>query len=206
MNADVKLDAVEKSIYRYYWEDGLIDLLLGVGLLLIGLAWLSGLTALTMLVPVVLLPVWIMVRKRITVPRAGHVLFSPEHNARTHQKLNITSLIGFALMTLFGALYVYMRNDPTAGGEWVEQLVPGLPAALLALGLLVTYLAFAIPRFVVHAVVLMAMAVVGAGADVDPGWQFLVAGVVISVRGVIQFVKFLNDFPAPNGRTSGTAA
>ena len=28
MNADINLDSVEKSIYRYYWEDGLIDFLL----------------------------------------------------------------------------------------------------------------------------------------------------------------------------------
>lgn len=204
MSADINLDAVEKSIYRYYWEDGLIDVLLGAGLTLIGLAWLSGLVAATILVPVVLLPVWMWTRANVTVPRAGHVLFSPEQTMRTHQKLNIAALTGFALLSLFGALYVYVRNDAAAGDEWIEQLVPGLPTALLALGLLVTYLAFRIPRFVRYAGILMAMAIIGASANVDPGWQFLISGVIISALATFQFLSFLRDFPDSSEELSGT--
>ena len=204
MSTDIDLGTVERSIYKYFWEDGLIDLLLGVGLTFIGLAWLSGLVGLTILVPVILLPVWMWTRKNVTVPRAGHVVFTPEQTMRTHQNLNTAGLVGFGLLTLFGALYVYVRNDPSSGGEWIEHLIPGLPAALLAAGLVVTYLAFKIPRFVAHAGILIAMAVIGASADVDPGWQFLIAGVIITTLGTARFISFLRDFPESSEEHSET--
>lgn len=194
MNSDARLEAIERSVFRYYWEDGLIDLLLGVGLLLIGVAWLLEYAALTGVVPAVLLPVWVLLRAKVTVPRAGSVVFSNKRMVQTRLRLNIASLIGFALLTVLGALFWYFRTNPSASDEWVTFLIPSLPSLLLALGLFVVWVAFSMPRFGIHAAVVAVVGVIGLGG-IDPGWQFVGAGVLISIIGAQQFAKFLRDFP-----------
>lgn len=195
MNADINLETVEKSIFRSRWEDGLIELFFGIGLVLMGILWLKGLIVFVALVPVMLIPFWAPIRKRVTEPRAGYVRFSEERKARTQLGLNMAGIIGFGLLTLFGAVFVVLRSQSGVDHGLMEILVPGLPSFIVATALLVAWLGFGMPRFATHAAVLVAAGVLGVVSALDPGWQFLGSGLVIAGMGSVLFARFLRDNP-----------
>ena len=76
--ATPNLAKVEQRIFRSYWQDGLLDLLVGVSAVLIGGCWLSGVSVLSLGVPIVTIFFWIWIRRRVTEPTLGHVVFSPK--------------------------------------------------------------------------------------------------------------------------------
>jgi hypothetical protein len=202
MNADANFESVEKRILRHFWADGLVDLFLGTGLLLAGLLWLSGFAVFVPLVPAGLLPLWVIARTRITRPRAGHIRFSKQQIDDTRTGLNIAGVVGFALLTLFGTLFIILRDD--AGmSSGIESLVIGLPMLIIATSLLVARIAFGLPRFFIHAIVAAAAGLLGVVASIDPGLQFCGAGLTISVVGMSVFVRFLRDYPVSDDGYTG---
>ena len=94
----------ENRIFQSYWEDGLVDVFLGLGLALMGVAWIAGLVPIAATVPVVLMPLWMAARKLITLPRAGYVSLSAERRSKTQHGLNIAGVIGFAIVAALLAL------------------------------------------------------------------------------------------------------
>ena len=55
---------LEERMFARYWGDGALELLSGVGLLLIGIGWLVDQVALAAVVPAVLVPLYQPVRAR----------------------------------------------------------------------------------------------------------------------------------------------
>jgi hypothetical protein len=79
---DVNLKRVEKRTYISYHQDGLIDIFIGAYVLLFATAILvnnildlSTWFIIPGIFPVLMVPVWVALKKRITVPRIGYVKF-----------------------------------------------------------------------------------------------------------------------------------
>ena len=72
----MKANQLEIALFRSYWDDGLLDLLCGFGLLLIGLGWALDQVALAAALPALLVPLWGPLRRSLVEPRAGFVEFS----------------------------------------------------------------------------------------------------------------------------------
>ncbi|NVJ69975.1 MAG: hypothetical protein HWE08_06460, partial [Alphaproteobacteria bacterium] len=58
------LSKMEGLLTRQFFDDGLLDMFVGVGLALIGIAWLSGLLALGAIVPAVMMQYWKPLRQK----------------------------------------------------------------------------------------------------------------------------------------------
>ena len=72
------LKEVEKRTYISYHQDGLIDLVIGVyillfavGILLNTILELSTWFIIPAIFPALIIPIWISIKKRVTVPRIG---------------------------------------------------------------------------------------------------------------------------------------
>jgi hypothetical protein len=69
----IDLKRIERAVIRDYYQDGLVDMLLGAYLLLIGLALPAGTVA-----PFIILPIWGLVpllrflKKHLVYPRTGY--------------------------------------------------------------------------------------------------------------------------------------
>ncbi len=189
------LKQLEKQVYHSLWEDGLIDIFVGIALVGLGSFWLSKETSAygAIFIPI-LIPFWSVARQRITLPRLGEVSFSTERQATEHKKLGGMILLGTVVMAVGVVWFVIIRG----GGprpDWLAHSVAGLPAMLLAFGTMVTAFAIGQLRFFIYSAVLAASGVVVVLLSLRPGWGFLPAGIVALLTGAAHFYRFLRKYP-----------
>jgi len=182
-------DAMETALYRSFWDDGLLDLLVGVALLAIGTAWSCDLVALGAVAPAMLVPLWAPLRAKLIEPRAGYVEFSLRRRERTARGLRSVLLLGTAVLALGIGGYVIARNGlshPDAG-----RLVAGLPGALLALGGAIVAGLTGARRFLLHGLVLLCASIGAVSLAAGPAWPMLIGGATVALTGGILLARFL---------------
>lgn len=189
------LEQIEKQAYSTIWEDGLIDIFVGLALALIGALWLSQDAVYGAFVAPMLIPFWTVARNRISKPRRGVVVLSAERMAMENKKLASLVLFGVATLTIGVAWYVISRPGGTPPANWASHVIAGLPATLLAIPAIIVAFAYGLNRFLIYAAVLLASAVAVVLLDLHPGWGFIPGGVVcLAVGGTILF-GFMRKYP-----------
>ena len=178
-----ELAATEGKIFRAYWQDGVLDLLAGVSVLLIGVGWVAGFTLATVVVPPVALVTWPILRHRITDPRLGRVRFNARRRFEMrHGVIAVASL----------AVVLFMTDTPPAFPRW---LVPGIPGLILAALALSAAAALRLVRFVAYAAVFMTAALIVCVLDGEPGWAIVAGGAAAAANGARMLASFFRDFP-----------
>jgi hypothetical protein len=126
-----------------YHQDGLIDILIGLGILGFGLMMLTDSVVFNILawMPIIF---YVPLKNRITVPRFGYVQFSSDRTK--HLRLLGVLLLGLLALIFFAGLYIFDVSDnlppaiKTAMGKDGMLLVGGLFAFMLVVAGLVTRL------------------------------------------------------------------
>ena len=67
---------VERKAFRSFWNDGLLDLMVGLVILLIGISWWQDIAVMGAIFPAVCASMWYPLRRRLVEPRMGYVEFS----------------------------------------------------------------------------------------------------------------------------------
>ena len=192
------LEQIEKQAYHAIWEDGLIDIFVGLALALIGLFWISYDSAYGSFVAPILVPFWTVSRKRISEPRRGVVNLSTERMAKENKKLAGLMLFGVATFTIGVVWYVIGRPGGAPPANWVPHIVAGLPAMLLAIPAIIIVFAYGLNRFLIYASVLLLSAVAVVLLDLRPGWGFLPGGIVCLAVGATILRSFIRKYPLSN--------
>jgi len=182
---------IETRIYRAYWQDGLLDLLAGMTLLLMGTGWVLGFMLASTIVPPLALVLWPSLRARLTEPRLGRVRFNPE------RMLNLRAGV-VALLTagvIVGGLVILKnlhQRPPSAFEQW---LAPAIPALILALLALCCAGALRLARLAGYALVFLASGLLVAVLGAEPGWALLIGGAIAGLAGIVMLGRFLRAFP-----------
>jgi hypothetical protein len=205
MTTNMDLKQLERKVWTSFFQDGLLDILMGVVLLAVGFpAMLPGIftsglrqdVAGAVLMVVALVAYWAG-KWFITVPRTGRAQFSRARKSRQTKAAviyAISAIIGAAvfLMTMLG-----LSSSPPA---WVQRLgVDGFLALgiggflFLILGLSSYFMDY-IRGYVIAA--LYALAFGGKVLFHNP-IVFVVAGTVAILMGLAVFVRFLRTHPKP---------
>jgi len=189
------LKQLEKQVYYTLWEDGLIDIFVGIALVGLGSFWLSSETSAygAIFIPI-LIPFWSVARQRITLPRLGEVTLSTARQTTEHRKLGVMILLGVVVMAIGVAWFMVIRG----GGprpDWLAHSVAGLPAMLLAFGAMVTAFAIGQLRFFIYSAALAISGVIVVLLSLRPGWGFLPAGIIALLTGAVHFYRFLRKYP-----------
>jgi len=183
-----RADALESRLFRRYWDDGLLDLFAGVGVVAIGIFWAFDFVALGAVVPAILASLWVPLRRALVEPRAGLVEFSDGRTGRM-QRLGWGSVVfGLAMLALFVSLVVLNGWRPVA---LLSSLTPGLPAFLLALPSALVGWGLGLPRFHAYAAILCIGGLVVALADTRPELAMLAGGIVVLASGAWRLQRFL---------------
>lgn len=206
MHDELDLKALERSVWRSYHDDGVLDIFLGLLLLGLGVAsWVSllGLAEWVILVADV---IWVVPailvfwagKKFVTIPRIGIVEFGPKRRAR-----RITISLVLSASVLLGALVLVavLRRPVWLGGVYPipmlfaanALMVFGLGAYLLDLPRLAAYgLLFGIP--------VPASAILRQQLELRqaPAMLFAAAAAVILVVGTRLLLRFVRAYPLPN--------
>lgn len=183
---------LEADLFRSYWDDGLLDLLCGLALLVLGVGWsATGLGPLAVLQAPLWLALWAPLRKRIVEPHAGFVRFSLARRQRSARDLRWTLALGVGALAL-GAVAAFLLRSREEGPV-LQLLAPGLPAALVALGAGIAGLLTGARRFQAYGLALLAGAVATIAVAGGPAPPLAAGGLVVTASGAVLLARFVRD-------------
>lgn len=194
--------AFEAEIEGMRFDDGLLDLCVGLGLLGEGICFLTGWHAVAGVLPALLIPLWMILRQRITGSRLSRL---PSPSApRPIQRAQLTSAValGIGALLLVGAAALGLRRGPAAPEAWAA-LGPQIPGALVGFGLMVASLMIGARRFVVYGLALALLAAVTTRLGAEPEAYLLVGGALLTAWAGLLVARFVAAHPrvaSPPGR------
>jgi hypothetical protein len=178
----------ESRLFRAYWDDGLLDVLFGVGAVAVGLLWMVELVVFGAIVPAFLALAWNPLRRAIVEPRVGWVEFNAARTESNRRKLLAAVSIGLGSLALVVVLVIAARSG--------NDLVPGvlaaaLPAVLVGVMAGLIGVGLSLARFLGYALAFAAAGVLVALAGGEPGLAILLGGVVTLLSGAWLLTRFL---------------
>ena len=201
MSQSDELKKLSRKAYLSYHQDGLIDILIGLGVLGFGLMMLFDNQVFNMMawLPIIF---YMPLKNRITVPRFGYVQFAPERVKR--QRLLVGLLVGILLFILLLGVYVFavgsdlppLLNTLRAGDGML--LIGGLFALMLVLAGLATGLG----RLYIYAFLTLLIMPGGALLAIGAPYRMIFLGVLILSVGIILLVRFLRAYPLPKDESA----
>ncbi len=196
MSAAVQdLESLEEGLYRSMFDDGLFDTLVGLGVLGMGLVWLSEASAFGGLLPALLVPFWAPLRRRLIEPRVGKAEFRPARRSLERGKQILLILLGVLTLCVGVALYFKVRSADANIEQFLKTFVPGLPAALLGVGAWIIAALYGLRRYFGYGAALFAAGVTVALAGLEPGVALSVGGAFPLLVGAVVLARFLRRHP-----------
>lgn len=197
--ADTNLQQVEKKVYRGFFEDGLFEIGLGYVFLCIGLNMIGNSSSFT--IPVLILPILFLpkIKKKVVLPRAGHVKMSKKRKWNMGKAVAI--IAGSVLINVLLALVVKTGVFLTNGSSlpWMSILISA--KVLLVFTLMGYFLAY--ERLYIWAGLLALTFLAGesviynTGSRVGGGFIHATTGFIILIFGVLQLIRFLKNNQLP---------
>jgi hypothetical protein len=191
MNLRRKAGALERASFRSRWRDGSVDLLGGLGVVAVGAGWQAGLFWAPVVVAPALIAVWASLRKYVVEPRIGRVVFRQERRDRETRGTRNALLLGFLSLAAVGVGSVVEINSSAGIASWKEEWIGALPCVLVAVLSFLTAALTDVPRFALHAGILVITALIATPVGLEPGLQLIVAGAVVFLIGLYLFLRFL---------------
>jgi Ca2+/Na+ antiporter len=191
MNESVR--SMEKSAFRSFWNDGLLDLMLGLVILAVGLSWWQEVAVMGAIFPAVCVSMWTPLRKRLVEPRMGYVEFSGERELKVRSFRH--GLIAFFAGTMMLGAAIYMlwnRERIPEPAVWIA----GFPLVLIGIPALFFAFFTQCRRYVFYAAILLLAAVQVVAMGLEPHEGLIASGIVITLCGAYIFFRFLLRYPA----------
>ena len=196
------LKEIERKTYMSYHQDGLLDIFAGVYILGFGLGifmdviWDFGMGVI--IIPggliAMALPMWIALKRKITMPRIGFVKFGP--GGGTTKLMAI--FIGLAVAGL-GLFFVFTLATFQGGSrQWLDlifqngMLIVGLGS--LAVCILFGY-SMGLKRLYAYGLLAMITLVIGHFTGIFFAYILLALGITVITTGVALLIGFVKKYP-----------
>ncbi len=198
------LELLERSAFRRFYDDGLVDVFFGLVLMsmAVGAAasnWLESEIAGTLIMLVVAFAlVWLLLGQRRRLLRARLGDFEPGPERRRKISASRLALVGSLFVGILVSALVWVADRE---GFSLELILPLLwfVNAVVVLGAMAHFLN--VPRFYVHgflfglAMPLLILPDLLWGVRIPPWFAFGVPGTVMVVVGVVKLLGFLRRYP-----------
>lgn len=180
--------------YADYHRDGLLDIFIGLGVTLFGVAILCDLVYLAGVFPATLLPLWLVARKA-TLSRMGVTDIPADKKANLRVMLILALCVGILGLLFALGLVVFLTFDSLSPTiiDWVGNFFWILPGILLAGVLAVAGLTLGIGRLLTYAVLIPLFIVVGHLAGLSLAWTVLLSGGLMVLSGLVMLLRFLGE-------------
>lgn len=198
MSQNIDLKQIERKAYLSYYQDGLLDIFLGLGILIfaIGMATDTA-TYVGGLLGALIIPSWAAAKRFVTIPRLGVVKFGPERKIRIEREkrffrifLALTLLAGAALL-----IPLYAKGIPPWLHAWLKKFIFAPMGLIGVVGL--GFLAYwkQINRYYAYAVLVLVAVFVRPILNA-PAPQYLISlGLIILLSGLAVLLRFLRNYP-----------
>ncbi|MEJ2747631.1 MAG: hypothetical protein P8183_06945 [Anaerolineae bacterium] len=194
MKQNITFKDLRQKTYLAYHQDGILDTLVGLGIIGFGVSMLmdSSLSFALSWVPFFL---YAPLKKRITVPRLGYVKFDSERT--TSVRMIILLLVGITTLALFLGLFVFMRGDrmSTDLSALLDKYLLLLLGSFVAVGFVVAAALSGIKRFYGQALLGELVLITGIELGLQPPTYVIIWGVLTFLIGGWLLVQFLRKYP-----------
>ena len=194
MSQDKQFKELSRKAYLSYHQDGLIDILIGLGILGFGLMMLTGSIVFNMMawMPIIF---YVPLKNRITVPRFGYVQFSSERVRK--QRLLAVLLLGLLTLSLAVGLYVLnvSGNMPLQLRAMVGKDGMLLLGGLFAIMLVAAGLMTRLDRLFIYAALTVLIVPGGSLLGIEPPYRVIFLGTLILTIGIVFLIRFLHRYP-----------
>lgn len=194
MRQNTNFKELRQKTYLAYHQDGLIDALVGLGIIGFGLNMAADNGALLVLswIPIIL---YAPLKKFFTVPRLGYVKFDSERT--TNVRLTILLLVGVTTLALFLGLLVFQRGD-SLSADWsalLQKYHMLLLGTFVAIGFVVGAALSGIKRFYGQALLAEFVLISGIELGLEPPTYVMIWGGLTFLIGAWLLVQFLRQYP-----------
>jgi peptidoglycan/LPS O-acetylase OafA/YrhL len=179
------------------YGDGLLDIGIGLGLLLIGFAMIFDLGALAVIYPALMFPIARSAKRSITAPRMHHLDFMPEPGTESRARRNRAVIVAaLAVLLAIGILALLMsRWIPGHVSENLRAHALIIFGSMLAAFFGVGAWATAAKRLRGYAGVAILFLVCGYWFGMKVPWYFIILGSFVAVCGAVVLSRFIRDYP-----------
>ena len=202
MSQNTHLKEIERKANLYH-GDGLLDIVIGLGILIFAIAMILDQAAFTGAWIILLLPALRSVKKSLTVPRLRYTDFRPAPNAQWKVKLVIVTVAGVVALLFTLGLVVFTRNETIpALTAWISEY--GLVVVGVLLAGLLSLIAWATGAKRVYAYAALAVITFASGYWFNLNFPllFTVLGAIIVLSGMGVLVQFMRKYPVLEDRQS----
>ena len=200
MTQNINLKDIEKKIYMSYHQDGILDILLGLFILLFGIAMYTHLIAFVGLIPVLVISMGYLAKKFVTIPRMGYVNFSNARKAKQRKKMSFWLVLG---IVVFGVVLIGLAKRNLLPGlnsvlNSVLQTYPLLTLTVILSSLIITAaLMFGTDHLYAYTALLLVVLVPCQSIYVLEPHRVIFVGALILLFGLLIFILFLHKYPLP---------
>jgi hypothetical protein len=194
---ELNLKQIEQKAYRGSFQDGLVEIMLGIVLIGLGATFGSVLYVFAVLVPIFIFPRFIeAIRKRYTYPRIGYAKLPMDDPKKTAKGIFGYTAIVLALMVICFLLFGKVK-DAAAYKKWS----PALMGVLLVGGFLFAHGKSGCIRYIVFAVLAVVSGLLFSIMSFESYdgliVNFFVMGGIFIVTGSVLFTLFVHKYPKP---------
>jgi hypothetical protein len=195
MKQEINLKEIEQKAYRGSFQDGLVEIMLGIVLIGLGATFGSVLYVFAVLAPIFIFPRFIeVVRKRYTYPRIGYAKLPMDDPKKTAKGIFGYTAVVLALMVICFLLFGKVR-DAAAYKKWS----PALMGVLMVGGFLYAHGKSGNIRYIVFAVLAVVSGLLFSIMSFESYdgliVNFFVMGGIFIVAGFTLFILFLHKYP-----------
>jgi hypothetical protein len=202
MSQQTDLKTLERKLYTRYFDDGILDMLLGYYLFWGGLFQIlsdriatdSARIVIMLLGFVLICPVFLLAKHNITIARLGLVEFG---ESRRKQR---TRLIAFMVIMVLATAALVILTASQGSTADSDLLIPrGSPVGPIFVGCFVAFIIGGVALFMNFDRMLIWAGIFGVsymiGMLLDTSVPHLAGGGIIIVVGAVYLVKFLQRYP-----------
>lgn len=203
MNTPNDLKQLQQRVYWSYHQDGLVDILFGLGVIGFGLMLLTGVVVFNILAWVPL-AFYVPIKRAVTIPRYGYVEIQ---SGRTRRWAVISVLVGAAALFLVLGLTSLIRNDrlPAGWQAWLSSYDMLIIGALLSIPLTLISALTGLRRMLGYVGLVFAVILGGILLGIQPGLYMIALGAIILLIGAVYLGRFLSRYPIqPLGAQNGS--
>jgi hypothetical protein len=205
------LKALENDVLRRYERDGLVETLLGLGLVMGGLVLISrstggstnifgGLIPIFILLMLLLSKAW---KRRITYPRLGYTELIARRAKDRNRRIRI--VVPGLLAALVAGIILFACTSDKVGEAGLLRHHAGTLffGGAVALTIAAAGIARKMRHLVLFAVLCYLLCIATYLVDVSGGYALEVAGGLLLIVGIVRLVLFLRENPILQGEADG---
>ncbi len=192
----ISLKEIERRA-SFFYGDGLIDIGIGLGVVMLGVVLVLGLGVFAGACVVALLPIVRSMRRRITFPRMYHMDFIPDPYSELKVHRIATAMTVAVAVILLVGLIVFPRTGimPARLASWLRANSIIAFSLLIAGMLLFIAWGTGVRRLFTYAAITFVALVCGYWFNVDPAYYFMSLGLVILFSGSTVLARFVRKYP-----------